>query len=116
MKRCYEWRAGNPKLSCWVTDLRDELAQNRVQYKRNVPNNKTKCTDMQETDRYNHSIILVYEERTEGEELYTLPCNIRQKLNNMFWKFRGMRRGTGTGRYCLCTEEDSEIHVLLKCK
>jgi len=32
---------------------------------------KTKCIDIQETDRYKHILILGYEGSTEGEELYT---------------------------------------------
>jgi len=34
---------------------------------------------MEETHRYNHSLILGHEESTEGEELCILSCNMKDK-------------------------------------
>jgi hypothetical protein len=34
---------------------------------------------MQETHMYKHSLILGYEESTEGKELYILSCNMKDK-------------------------------------
>ena len=40
---------------------------------------KTKCIYMQERDKYNYRLILWFEESTEREEIYILPCNMKDK-------------------------------------